>query len=66
MECRKKLAGKELVDILRKSDMNICCVQNKLVKDILKIIYSENTSTRSGVEVMEDEELKGKVVEYLQ
>ena len=62
--------SRELADVLRRSNVNICCVQetkskvqkSREIGEGYKIIYSERTSTRNGVGMILDEETKGKVI----
>ena len=65
--------SRELAEVLKRRNVNICCVQEtkwkgERVSEIgvgYKIIYSGRTSTRNGVGVILDEEMKGKMVEVI-
>ena len=66
------LSGKsrELVEVLKRRNVNICCVQEtrwkggkaKEIEEGYKIIYSGKTSSRNGVGVIVDEKMKANVV----
>ena len=65
--------NRELAEVLKRRNVNICCVQEtkwkgERVREIgegYKIIYSGRPSTRNRVGVILDEEMKGKVVEVI-
>nr|GFD04844.1 hypothetical protein [Tanacetum cinerariifolium] len=63
--------SRELAEVLKRRRVNICCVQEtkwkgekaKEIGEGYKIIYSGRTSTRNGVGVILDEDMKINVVE---
>ena len=60
--------SRKLAEVLKRRNVNICCVQetkwkdNSEIGERYKIIYSGKTGTRNGGRVIVDEEMNGRVV----